>query len=152
MKTKRASSGQTLVEFALVFPLILLIVVVFIDLGRIVYYHSALSNAVREGARYAIVHQYTVDSVRQSDVQQVVVKYGVGLPAFTKFSVYCGQAVTDPSLEDHSAPCSNYVTVYAKMQVDPMVPFMAQIIGSGNKFDVTAVSTMLMTPYGSYSN
>lgn len=141
MKAQRAVSGQALVEFAFVFPLILLIAVVFIDLGRIVYYHSALKNAVREGARYAVVTQYSAQW--QSDIQQVVTKYAVGLPAAT-ITVSC-DTPTFP-------PCTNYVTIKAEMQVDPMVPFMAQIIGSGNKFKISAESKMLMTPYGSYSD
>ncbi len=53
MKTNRQIRGQGLVEFALVLPLILLVIIVFIELGRIVYFYSALNNAVREGARYA---------------------------------------------------------------------------------------------------
>lgn len=149
MKTKRASSGQTLVEFALVFPLILLIVVVFIDLGRIVYYHSALSNAVREGARYAIVHQFTTNTQRQSEVKQVVMNYGVALPTFTDFYVSCDKTGTNHFPD---SPCTSDVTIHAYIQVDPMVPFMAQIIGSGNKFKISAESKMLMTPYGSYSD
>ena len=58
MKTNRQIRGQGLVEFALVLPLILLVIIVFIELGRIVYFYSALNNAVREGARYVVVNQF----------------------------------------------------------------------------------------------
>ena len=50
------SRGQTLVEFALVAPIFLLILFSIIDFGRYVYYVQVLNNAAREGARYAIVH------------------------------------------------------------------------------------------------
>jgi hypothetical protein len=52
---ERSSAGQTLVEFALVIPLILLIVIGVLDVGRAVYTNSALSQAAREGARLAAV-------------------------------------------------------------------------------------------------
>jgi Flp pilus assembly protein TadG len=50
------SRGQALAEFALVFPIFLLILFSIIDFGRYVYYVQILNNAAREGARYAIVH------------------------------------------------------------------------------------------------
>ena len=44
--------AQTMVEFALVFPLVLLITYGIIELGRAVFIYSAVSSAAREGARY----------------------------------------------------------------------------------------------------
>ena len=43
--------GQTLVEFALVLPVFLLVVFGLLDVGRLVYINSSLSQAAREGAR-----------------------------------------------------------------------------------------------------
>lgn len=54
-RLKRRSDGQTLVEFALVLPIILLVVVGVFDAGRAVYTTSTLSQAAREGARLAAV-------------------------------------------------------------------------------------------------
>jgi len=48
--------GQALVEFALVFPILALLVFGMISLGLWVFYQQQLSNAVREAARYAAVH------------------------------------------------------------------------------------------------
>ena len=48
--------GQALVEFALVIPLILLLVFGALDIGRAVWALDSSANAAREGARYAIVH------------------------------------------------------------------------------------------------
>jgi hypothetical protein len=50
-----ARSGQAMVEFALVSILFLTIVLGSIDFGRAIYIDSQLTNAVREGARYAQV-------------------------------------------------------------------------------------------------
>lgn len=50
---RRAQRGQGLVEFALVLPIFLLAVFGLLDVGRLVYTNSALSQAAREGARLA---------------------------------------------------------------------------------------------------
>lgn len=52
--------GQNLVEFALVLPIFLLLVFGMIDVGRLVYMNSTLSQAAREGARVASVEAYWV--------------------------------------------------------------------------------------------
>lgn len=46
-------AGQTLVEFALVLPVFMLVVFGLLDVGRLVYTHYAISQAAREGARRA---------------------------------------------------------------------------------------------------
>lgn len=55
--TRRArTSGQALVEFALVIPIFLSLLMGIADLGRVVWAYNSLSSAAREGARFAIVH------------------------------------------------------------------------------------------------
>ena len=49
--------GQGLVEFALVFPIIVLLFFGIFDLGRAVYAYNTVSNAARDGARVAAVNQ-----------------------------------------------------------------------------------------------
>src|SRR4029078_8187722 len=57
---RRASRGrgQAMVDFALVAPIFFLMVFAIIAGGRFILYSQTLNNAVREGARYAIVHGY----------------------------------------------------------------------------------------------
>lgn len=55
MRTRKITSGQSLIEFALVFPLLLLLVMGLFDIGRAIFYYSTLNTAVREGTRTAIV-------------------------------------------------------------------------------------------------
>lgn len=51
------SRGQTLVEFAFIFPVITLLAFAFIDVGRAVFEWNTLTNAARTAARVAIVNQ-----------------------------------------------------------------------------------------------
>lgn len=56
----RARRGQSLVEFALVAPVFLLMLFGLVDMGRLVHANSALSQAAREGARVAAVQAYWI--------------------------------------------------------------------------------------------
>jgi hypothetical protein len=51
--------GQTLVEFALVLPLFIMVLTGIIVFGLAVFYQQQLSNAAREAARYAAIHSAT---------------------------------------------------------------------------------------------
>ncbi len=50
-------AGQGIAEFALVFPVIALLIFAVIDCGRAVYAYNTVANAAREGARVAAVNQ-----------------------------------------------------------------------------------------------
>ena len=51
------SRGQGLVEFALVFPILMILLIAVFDLGRLVFAYNDITNAARSGARVAIVDQ-----------------------------------------------------------------------------------------------
>jgi hypothetical protein len=50
------SRGQALVEFAVVAPLLFLLILGTIEAGRFIFHYELVNNAAREGVRYAIVH------------------------------------------------------------------------------------------------
>jgi Flp pilus assembly protein TadG len=66
--------GQALVEFALVIPIFLLVLVAIFDLGRAVFAYNTLTNAAREGARIAIVNQYKPTIVARAKQQTQIVE------------------------------------------------------------------------------
>lgn len=51
------SSGQGLVEFAIVLPIIVLLLLALFDAGRGVIFYTELTNASRAGARIAMINQ-----------------------------------------------------------------------------------------------
>lgn len=53
----RDRRGQGLAEFAIVFPLIALLIFGIFDVGRAVYAYNTIANAAREAARIAAVNQ-----------------------------------------------------------------------------------------------
>ena len=144
MKAKQLRQGQSLVEFALTIPILLLAILVFIDLGRAVYYYSALNNAVGEGARHATVNLFSSSANRQSEIQQIIQDYAVATPIdINDVTVFC-----DQDSSNVNNPCSSYVTVTAQIEFAPVTFFLAQIIGQGNTIDINSQATMQMTPYG----
>jgi Flp pilus assembly protein TadG len=52
----RGEDAQTLVEFAIMLPLFILLVTGLFDVARAVWQENTLAYAAREGTRYAIVH------------------------------------------------------------------------------------------------
>jgi Flp pilus assembly protein TadG len=55
-RLNRSQRGQALVEFSLVVIVLMAIVLGIIEGSRAVWNYNTLSNSVREGTRYAIVH------------------------------------------------------------------------------------------------
>jgi Flp pilus assembly protein TadG len=58
----RCDSGAEFVEFALAFPLLLLVVMGIIDFGVMFQQYQVLTNAAREGARIAVLPAYCPDT------------------------------------------------------------------------------------------
>jgi Flp pilus assembly protein TadG len=52
--SKDRQASQALIEFALISPVLLLLLFGIVDIGRAVFYYDTLSHAAREGARSAV--------------------------------------------------------------------------------------------------
>lgn len=70
---KQRTRGQSLVEFALILPIFVLLTVGIIDGALALFNYSTVSNAARQGARVAIVNQDV------NDVEAAVRDASVGL-------------------------------------------------------------------------
>jgi TadE-like protein len=55
-RSRTRSRGQGLVEFALVLPVFMVILIGMVDLGRAIWANNSVANAAREAARFASVH------------------------------------------------------------------------------------------------
>lgn len=58
LKKHNRSTGQALVEFAIMAVVLLMIIFIIIEAARILWAWGTVQNAAREGARYAITGQY----------------------------------------------------------------------------------------------
>jgi hypothetical protein len=71
---RRAARGSTLVEGAVVLLVFMVVFVGILDMGQVMFLHGVLSDRVRTGARYAVVHTYNVANI------QNVVAYNSSTP------------------------------------------------------------------------
>ena len=74
MRLDRKQNAQSLVEFALIIPLLIFMITLFIDVGRAIFTYSELANSVREGTRYAIVHPLETPQ-EIDDIESIVLHY-----------------------------------------------------------------------------
>lgn len=125
-------SGQSMIEFALVLPLFLLIVTGLFDVGRAVWQENTLAYAAREGTRYAIVHgSGSSDPVwpgNTTPVRDVVRKAALGVPNVTV-------VVTWPDTVGGTA-CYDRNCRVAVDATAPFVPIPSQYL-LGNTFQIT---------------
>jgi hypothetical protein len=54
-RPRRATRGQSLVEFAIVSIVLLMLILGIIEMGRLLFVYSVVSNAAQEGVRYGII-------------------------------------------------------------------------------------------------
>ena len=60
----KSERGAELVEFALTFPLLLLVVLGIMDFGLLFQQYEVLTNAAREGARVSVLPGYGEDDIK----------------------------------------------------------------------------------------
>lgn len=115
--------GQDVVEFALIFTVLFLILMGIFDMGRVTYSYSVLYNATREGARYGVIHP--TDS---AGIQAAVRKLAFGL---------------DPNALSvtSSRPDSNTIQVKSTYQFTILTPVIQVFFGS-NQVALVGESTM----------
>jgi hypothetical protein len=74
----KGQRSQALIEFALISPVLLLLLFGIIDLGRAVFYYDTVTHAVREGARTAVRASNQLPT--NADVLTMVSSQLIGVP------------------------------------------------------------------------
>lgn len=107
--------GQSLVEFALVLPILLIIFMGIFDFGRAIYAFNSVSNAAREGLRVAIVNQNSAAIDKEAKIAMT------GLPSDAT-------TVTFTSCGAPKIGC--LVTVNVQFSWAAITPIIGNIIGT----------------------
>lgn len=155
------SRGQALVEFALVIPIVMLVMVGLFDLGRVVFVNNSLSDGARNGARHAATdprgaaYCANVDEAVRSAIRgqplstytvSLVTIDGDGNPLDTY--VVCQNGANGAGratmIADREVTPGDRVTVELQADVDLAVGFVAQAAGQST-FNLRAESTMQVT-------
>jgi Flp pilus assembly protein TadG len=123
-------SGQGLVEFALVLPILLILMIGALDYGFAFFTKVELENSAREGAFYMIYNRD--DGI--NGVIDAVVQEGAGAgieidPANNDIRVYCKTGGTIVEKVAGESSCENGSTVI--VTVRHQMPLAVDIFGNG---------------------
>jgi Flp pilus assembly protein TadG len=131
--------GQALVEFVLVFPLMLLLLFGLIDIGRLVYANNALSEAAREGARYGSVQARSANDIAGIETYTVSRVAGIGGVTATATCIRPGQVV-------FACAPNDTLEVQAQVSVGMTTPVIAQLMSAAglNPFDLQSTASVLV--------
>jgi TadE-like protein len=142
MNPPRRLAGQSLVEFALIISLMIFMLTFFLDISRAAYYNSALNNAVREGTRYAMVHQVVPGDPA---VQERVRQYAIGLDKSVSVLHIDVTLPEDPTATP-PIKAGSQVKIVATYQFQPATPGLSQILGAGNRITLHVQSIVEVAP------
>jgi TadE-like protein len=137
---RRKSRGQGLVEFALVFPVFIVLVFALFDVGRAVFAYNEITNAAREGARLAMVNQHIpmIEDRIASQSTGTAVDHCIYFIESDSVFPTCDQNTMPPSDEcpsDLEVGCIAHVEVWAEWS--PVTPIISSLLGP---FTLTANS------------
>ena len=74
-RAREAQRSQAIVEFAIIAPILVLLLFGIVDFGRVIYIYATLNQAVNEGARTAIRDSITLPT--NADVETAVKRHAV---------------------------------------------------------------------------
>jgi Flp pilus assembly protein TadG len=123
LQGSRKERGQDLAEYALILPIFLLVIFSIFDMGRAVYYYSALQNSVREGARYGIIYPEDI-----TGIENIVRQKAVGLNV-NDLNIYT------------SYPSGDTIQVRATFQFHIVTPIIGALFGT-NELTFSGQTTM----------
>ena len=123
---RERTRGQSLVEFALVLPILLILLLGILDFGRAIFAYNSVSNGARSGARVAIVNQDIDDITAAVEAEAygldgVVVAFDdnvEGVPDCPQANVECCPAI------------GCVIEVSVSTQYFPATPIFSQLVGS----------------------
>jgi hypothetical protein len=132
---RRRTRGQALVEFSLVLPIFVLLMLAVFDFGRGIYTYNGLSEAAREIARTTIVNTGLVLGSTTKSQQAITLQKSL-VPGLTVDSIVCLEYDGSPSLD---VPCvsGDLVKVTVSSSYKPTA-----LLGLGGPINLTATSSL----------
>ena len=146
MTHKKREYAQTMVEFALVFPILLLITYGIMEFGRMVFIYAAVTGASREAARYGAAAGDIGDGTPYyADCTGILaaVQRGAILNPINNVSIWYDTGPSTPHLKDSCPPndahgddligLGNRIGVHVIAHYTPIIAFLGF-----NGFDITS--------------
>ena len=129
--------GGVLVEFAIVLPLLILLIAGILEFGILLYNKHVITNASREGARAGIVAETT-----DGEIREVVNKFCPNLITFGQD--VCPLQPSSIIINDGSGiATTGYLKVHVVFDYEFLLP---SVLGLGSPIQVAAETVMEMEP------
>lgn len=157
---RKRSSGQSAVEFAIVIPLFMMLVVAVVDVSRFVFIEASMSHIVRTSLRYGVTGLYrdnpnenpnnaNDDFLNWADSLIAVAKDNNPVPAWIQinktadsFLIYLDENPSSTFPEDF--PRGEKVTIQFTQEFDSLMPFAEFLIGGPDGMDIVVKTTYQM--------
>jgi Flp pilus assembly protein TadG len=136
IRRRGRSKGQSVVEFALVFPVVLLLLLVAIDMGRVYLGWVALNNASRIAANYAA--ENPTASFGPGSAYATAVQADIDAAAGLDCAIASIPPPTFSGNGSTATSLANLATVRIDCVFHPITPIIGSIVGNGVR--VTAIS------------
>lgn len=130
----RGKRGQSIVEFALVVPVLLLLVFGIMEGGRLLHQTIIVTEAAREGARVAVVNVNNTNI--NNTVKTAVNRFGGGLATTITYRNQANASVQNPV-------SGGTATVAVTANVQLVSPLISSLV-KANPFPVSGTATMRM--------
>jgi Flp pilus assembly protein TadG len=112
-KTLYHHQGQSMVEFALILPVMVLIIAGIFDLGRAFYSTITITNAAREGARFGTLNPKLTQGICDAAITEAQ-SSGITLD-YSKITVSCSSTVTCLSASTPVITCNHNQPITVKV-------------------------------------
>lgn len=126
----KSEKGQSLVEFALVLPILLLLVFGIVEFGRAFNTYLIISNASREGARYAVVGAENGEIIDAIEAKTSTLGSSVDILISPE----------DKSSRTNGEP----VDIKVSYSLSLITPIVGPLISEDNSLNIESITTMRM--------
>jgi Flp pilus assembly protein TadG len=134
LNRRKFAASQTMVEFALVASVFLLLIFATIQVALTVYNYNTVCSVARETVRFAMVHSpASANPATNSQIQQIAINNAVGLDP-SRLTV----TVTWPA--DANLPLQKDAQIGISYQYQLNIPFLAPV-----SLTLTSTSQMLVS-------
>ena len=121
---RNRESGQDLAEYALILPIVLLLIMGIIEVAVILFDYNAIANAAREGARVGIIQAST-----DQDIRDAAKNHALGL------------GLTDGDITINT-PTLNTIQVEVQYDARLITGALLAALGGNDTISLRAVATM----------
>lgn len=149
---RRGTRGQGLVEFALVLPVFLVLLLALFDAGRVLYVQNTITQAARDAVRVGAVStdytQVKYDSIRNKALSSAIGVSITGMNVTGQAAVACSTPDTTSSTTcfyPDGITAGKRVVVNVSVTVPLITPLIATILGGSITISARSVGLVQCT-------